>query len=59
MSKVVESTKVLHEDSERDFEWLRGMRIAVDETLGEHRRLGHSVVVLRDEKVVWLKPGEY
>ena len=59
MSDAVESTRVLREDTERDLEWLRLMRLAVDEALEEHRRLGHSVVVVRNEKVVWLKPGEY
>ena len=59
MSNEVHSTKVLCEDDERDLEWLRLMRLAVDGALEEHRRLGHSVVVLRDEKVVWPVPGEY
>ena len=59
MSNAVDSTRVLNEDAERDREWLRLMRIAVDEALKEHRRLGHSVVVVRSESVVWLTPGEY
>ena len=59
MSNAVDSTRVLNEDAERDREWLRLMRIAVDEALEEHRRLGYSVVVVRSESVVWLTPGEY
>ena len=59
MSKAIEAANVLHEDTERDLEWPRLMRLAVDEALEEHRRRGHSVEVVRNEKVVWLKPGEY
>lgn len=50
---------VLCDDVERDFECLRLMCIAVDDALEEHGRLGHSVVVMHDEKVLWLAPGEY
>lgn len=58
MSTVTEATMVLHEDAQRDLECLRLMRLTVDEALEEHRRLGHSVVVLRDEKVAWLTSTE-
>lgn len=59
MSTVTEATMVLCDDVERDFECLRLMCIAVDDALEEHGRLGHSVVVMHDEKVLWLAPGEY
>jgi hypothetical protein len=45
--------------SARRSELEQAMRDAVAEALDEHRKAGHTIVVFRDEKVVWLKPGEY
>jgi len=36
-----------------------GMKAGVAEALEEHYRMGRSIVVWRDGKVVWLKPEEY
>jgi hypothetical protein len=44
--------------SARRSELEQAMRDAVAEALDEHRKAGHTIVVFRDEKVVWLKPGE-
>jgi Glu-tRNA(Gln) amidotransferase subunit E-like FAD-binding protein len=37
----------------------RGAKEGVALALEEHYRMGRSIVVWRDEKVVWLKPEEY
>lgn len=38
---------------------LQHVREAVAEAVADHRKQGHSIVVLRDNEIVWLKPGEY
>ncbi len=35
------------------------IREAVTQAIDEHRRLGRSIVVARNGKVLWLQPGEY
>ena len=37
----------------------RGVKKGVALALEEHYRMGRSIVVWRDGKVVWLKPEEY
>ena len=39
--------------------WLESMRVAVDRAIAQHRRLGQSIAVLREGKVVNLEAGEY
>ena len=44
---------------ERHLAWQRSLQAAVARALDEHRGLGHTVVIMRDGKVVSLAPGQY
>lgn len=37
---------------------LEGARVAVAEAIETHRRLGQSIVVMRDGKVTWIAPED-
>jgi hypothetical protein len=60
MAQVQTSTRVSDEEAkELQRKVSAGAREGVALALEEHYRMGRSIVVWRDGKVVWLKPEEY
>ena len=43
----------------RHLAWQRSMQMAVARELDEHRGQGHTIVIMRDGKIVSLGPGQY
>lgn len=58
-AQVVDIPTVEPEVLARHLAWQRSMQVAVACELDEHRGPGHTVVILRDGKVVSLAPGQY
>ena len=50
---------VTDQDIARQLAWLESMRVAVDRSIAQHRRLRQPIAVLRDGAVVMLEAGQY
>jgi hypothetical protein len=57
--QTIEFSEVEPEIVALSLEWEQLMQAAVARALDEHRRFGHSIAVMRDNKVVVLSPTQY
>lgn len=58
-AQLVEGLEVPTTRLARHLYWQHSMQGAVARALDEHRALHHTVAVMREDRVIALKPGEY
>ena len=58
-TQVIDVRTVQTDRLARHLEWQWSMQAAVARALDEHRGQGHTIVVMRDDKIVTVAPGQY